>query len=96
MRGSFRHATVLTIAHRMHSLADSDRVMVLSAGAVAEFAPPAELLASAGSLYRGLLEETIRTAAAVVEGGGQTAAQGTGSVTAAAAAGAPQQQPSLL
>jgi ATP-binding cassette subfamily C (CFTR/MRP) protein 4 len=46
LRERFAAATVLTIAHRIHTVADSDRVLVMDHGQVAEFAPPAELLAA--------------------------------------------------
>ncbi len=44
IRTSFRQCTVLTIAHRLDTIADYDRVMVLDAGCVAEFDSPAALL----------------------------------------------------
>ena len=44
IRTAFRQCTVLTIAHRLDTIADYDRVMVLDAGRVAEFDSPAALL----------------------------------------------------
>ena len=44
IRTAFRQCTVLTIAHRLDTIADYDRVMVLDAGRVAEFDAPAKLL----------------------------------------------------
>ena len=44
IRTAFRQCTVLTIAHRLDTIADYDRVMVLDAGRVAEFDVPAKLL----------------------------------------------------
>ncbi len=49
---------VLTIAHRIHTIADSDKIMVLSDGRVVEFAEPAVLLAQEDSVYRSLVEES--------------------------------------
>ena len=49
VRDQFKTATVLTIAHRLSSIADSDRVMVLDAGAVVEFDTPQVLEASNGA-----------------------------------------------
>ena len=44
IRTAFRQCTVLTIAHRLDTIADYDRVMVLATGQVAEFDRPAKLL----------------------------------------------------
>lgn len=85
IRAAFREATVLTIAHRLHTVADSDRVLVLERGKVAEFDSPAALLARpGGSIYRALLEETSRGAAGM--GGATTAAAAAGGAPAAAEA----------
>jgi ATP-binding cassette, subfamily C (CFTR/MRP), member 4 len=44
IRIKFKHCTVMTIAHRLHTIMDSDRVLVMDAGRVVEFAPPGQLL----------------------------------------------------
>lgn len=44
IRSAFRHSTVLTIAHRLETIMDSDRVAVMSAGQLIEFASPSKLL----------------------------------------------------
>ena len=44
IRTAFQQCTVLTIAHRLDTIADYDRVMVLAAGRVAEFATPTTLM----------------------------------------------------
>lgn len=60
IRSSFEHCTVITIAHRLHTIADADRVMVLDAGRVAEFDSPAALAARPGGAFARLLEEAAR------------------------------------
>lgn len=47
----FSHCTVLTIAHRLHSIMDSSRVMVLDAGKIVEFDSPSNLLDKHGHFY---------------------------------------------
>jgi len=56
VRSAFAGATVLTIAHRLHTIADADTLLVLDAGAVAEQGPPRALLADAGSRFRALVD----------------------------------------
>uniref|UniRef100_A0A1A7YK11 ATP-binding cassette, sub-family C (CFTR/MRP), member 2 n=2 Tax=Iconisemion striatum TaxID=60296 RepID=A0A1A7YK11_9TELE len=51
IRREFSHCTVLTIAHRLHSIMDSSRVMVLDAGKIVEFDSPDNLLEKRGHFY---------------------------------------------
>ena len=48
---------VLTIAHRIKTILDSDRVLVLEAGAVQEFASPASLLANQDSAFASMARD---------------------------------------
>jgi len=50
--------TVITVAHRMQTVMDADRIMVLDAGRIVEFASPAELLQNEKGHLRALVEES--------------------------------------
>lgn len=47
--------TVLIIAHRLDSVLDADRIVVMDAGRVAECAPPSVLLSNPDSLFAQLV-----------------------------------------
>lgn len=57
----------MTIAHRLHTIIDSDRVLLLDAGRVAEFDSPSALLATPGSAFRAMVEETARGGVATLQ-----------------------------
>ena len=48
--------TVLVIAHRMRTVANADKIVVLKEGRVAEQGAPAELMVREGGLYRRMVE----------------------------------------
>ncbi|KAM5272344.1 ATP-binding cassette sub-family C member 2 [Ctenodactylus gundi] len=51
IRNEFSHCTVLTIAHRLHTIMDSDKIMVLDNGKIIEYGSPEELLEKSGPFY---------------------------------------------
>ncbi|RZC74143.1 hypothetical protein C5167_049623 [Papaver somniferum] len=53
----FENCTVVTIAHRIHTVIDSDLVLVLSEGRVVEYDTPAKLLEQEGSFFSKLIKE---------------------------------------
>jgi ATP-binding cassette subfamily C (CFTR/MRP) protein 1 len=56
LRGpAFDHVTKLIIAHRMNTIEDSDRILVLDHGRVAEYDSPQALLEKPDSLYASLV-----------------------------------------
>ncbi|KAK7929076.1 hypothetical protein WMY93_005471 [Mugilogobius chulae] len=52
IRTHFRDCSVLTIAHRLNTIMDYSRVVVMDQGSVVEMAPPAVLLQQRGHFYR--------------------------------------------
>lgn len=55
IRDSFSHCTVLTIAHRLNTIADYEKIMAMDAGKVVEFDSPANLLARE-SLFQSMMK----------------------------------------
>ncbi|THH33272.1 hypothetical protein EUX98_g944 [Antrodiella citrinella] len=53
-----KDVTLLTVAHRLQTIMDSDRIMVLDAGRIAEFDKPSELLKNQKGLLRLLVDES--------------------------------------
>lgn len=58
----FTNHTIITIAHRINTVIDSDRIIVLSKGEVQEFGTPGELIRSKGQFFElareaGLLDD---------------------------------------
>ena len=57
IRTAFKDRTILTIAHRLNTIMDSDRIIVLDNGEVKEFDTPQALMADQSSLFFSLCEE---------------------------------------
>uniref|UniRef100_A0A8B9IBK8 ABC-type glutathione-S-conjugate transporter n=1 Tax=Anser brachyrhynchus TaxID=132585 RepID=A0A8B9IBK8_9AVES len=57
LRTQFKESTVLTIAHRINTIMDCDRILVLDNGQISEFNTPEQLIAQKGLFYR-LMEES--------------------------------------
>jgi ATP-binding cassette subfamily C (CFTR/MRP) protein 1 len=57
IRTEFKNRTILTIAHRLNTILDSDKIVVLNQGEIAEFDTPAELLKRKDSLFYSLCKQ---------------------------------------
>ncbi|KAB7497030.1 Multidrug resistance-associated protein 5 [Armadillidium nasatum] len=55
IRDAFANCTVLTIAHRLNTIAAYDRVMVLDAGKVKEFDTPINLMQNENSMFKEMM-----------------------------------------
>ncbi|KAH6599718.1 hypothetical protein BASA61_002486 [Batrachochytrium salamandrivorans] len=58
IRNEFRKATLLCIAHRLRTIIDYDKVLVLDKGRVAQFASPHELLSDHDGIFYAMCAET--------------------------------------
>ena len=58
LRRDFSDRTLLTIAHRLHTIIDYDRVLVMADGSVAEFDSPAALLRNPHSAFFQMVADT--------------------------------------
>mmetsp|Transcript_147214 Transcript_147214/g.257148 ORF Transcript_147214/g.257148 Transcript_147214/m.257148 type:complete len:1341 (-) Transcript_147214:757-4779(-) len=64
IREHFKDSTVITIAHRLHTVLDCDKILVLDHGEIAEFDSPQTLAATPGSMFAGKLRKALKTAKA--------------------------------
>uniref|UniRef100_A0A7N5ZUU6 ATP-binding cassette, sub-family C (CFTR/MRP), member 12 n=1 Tax=Anabas testudineus TaxID=64144 RepID=A0A7N5ZUU6_ANATE len=55
IKDAFHHCTMLTIAHRINTVLNSDRILVMDKGEVAELDPPDVLTQRPGSMFSSLL-----------------------------------------
>lgn len=76
IRVDFANSTVLTIAHRLNTVIDYSRVLVLDHGVIKEFDTPANLLRNPDSVFSSMVDETgvanaalLRSLASAAEAG---------------------------
>lgn len=56
IREKFAECTVLTVAHRLHTIIDSDRVLVMDAGQAQEFDKPHNLLQDETGIFHSMVK----------------------------------------
>lgn len=61
IREEFKSCTMLTIAHRLNTISDSDKILVLDAGQVVEYDTPQKLLLTEGSAFSQMVQSTGST-----------------------------------
>uniref|UniRef100_A0A665WHL2 Multidrug resistance-associated protein 4 n=1 Tax=Echeneis naucrates TaxID=173247 RepID=A0A665WHL2_ECHNA len=66
IRDKFRDCTVLTIAHRLNTIIDSDRILVLDAGRIDGYDEPYALLRDPGGLFYKMVQQTGKQEAAAL------------------------------
>ncbi|KAI8850822.1 P-loop containing nucleoside triphosphate hydrolase protein [Chytridium lagenaria] len=66
LRVSFKESTILTVAHRLVTIIDYDRILVLQNGEVVEFDTPNTLVNQAGGIFSNLVDETGPSNAALL------------------------------
>lgn len=81
----FQNRTIITIAHRINTILDSDRIVVLDRGSVAEFDTPTELIKQRGQFY------TLAKEAGLLDSSGAAAVL-TSATTAGTESSAPANQ----
>jgi ATP-binding cassette subfamily C (CFTR/MRP) protein 1 len=60
LRTAFANRTIIAIAHRLDTILDFDRVIVMESGRIVEAGPPAALIQVSGSLFKDLVESQRR------------------------------------
>lgn len=58
IREKFKNCTVMTIAHRLHTVMDSDKILVMNFGKVEEFDTPLNLLEIEGGIFADMVKAT--------------------------------------
>jgi len=57
IRAEFQGCTIITIAHRLNTVLDYDRILVLKEGAIAELDTPRNLLKVEGGIFKSMCQD---------------------------------------
>ncbi|ORY47490.1 P-loop containing nucleoside triphosphate hydrolase protein [Rhizoclosmatium globosum] len=68
LRSTMSQTTILTIAHRLNTVMDYDKILVLDAGKVVEYDTPRALLEREGGVFAGMVMETGPTNSKALRG----------------------------
>ena len=66
VRREFKDATVITVAHRLNTIIDYDRILIMDDGQAAEYGAPSDLLKTEGGHLRMLVDALGTDAAAAL------------------------------
>ncbi|KAI1289975.1 putative multidrug resistance-associated protein [Halotydeus destructor] len=67
IKDQFRHCTVVTVAHRLNTIIDMDKVLVMDAGQVKEYDEPHQLLQNKGLFYDMVMQTGNEMASALLD-----------------------------
>lgn len=59
IRAKFRYTTVITIAHRINTILDCDKILVMENGVAVEFGTPKILLDNTNSTFYALATQSV-------------------------------------
>lgn len=57
IKEEFQEATIFIIAHRLHTIIESDLIAVMQSGSLVEFGPPFELLKKDQGMFKQMWEK---------------------------------------
>lgn len=61
LRSKFPSQTLIAVAHKLETILDFDKVVVMNQGQLVEYGEPHKLLERQGSWFKSLYEDTERT-----------------------------------